>query len=164
MTLPDRVWRKKTVRDLGAEWDEDFEATLRLAKADDADDDAVMERLREAGHPAAIEFEEALRAAGRIDFDDQLRHAGRLLADPAVARLYEAHFGLVMVDEVQDLSMRQFGMVLAVGDRRVTYAGDPAQGIYSFAGAEPGEVFDAIHAGGAVVVELNESYRSTLRC
>lgn len=162
VTLPDKVWRKKAVRAVGAEWDDDFEIALRHAKADDADDELVMERLQEVGHSGALAFQEMLRTEGRIDFDDQLRHAARLLADPSVARLYQAHFALVMVDEVQDLSMRQLGMVMTIGGAHVTYAGDRAQGIYSFAGAQPVEVFETIHASGVTVLELCESYRSSL--
>ena len=161
ITQPDRVWRKRILRELDVEWDGEFEAALRYAKADEADDDMVIERLSEVGNDAAIAFEETLRSEGRIDFDDQLRYAARLLADSAVARLYQAHFALVLVDEVQDLSMRQLQMVSGVGGNRVTYAGDPAQGIYSFAGAQPVEVFEAINAKGPILIQFSESYRSS---
>lgn len=159
--LPDKVWRKKKLRELGAEWDDHFDAVLREAKAGAVDDGVVMGRLEEAGYTKAIAFEQALRAEGRIDYDDQLRHASRILADPTVARLYRAHFRMVMVDEVQDLSMRQLNMVLAVGGGYVTFAGDPAQGIFAFAGAQPDDVFATIHHQDATVVELDESYRSS---
>ena len=161
LTLPDHVWRRKTIKELGAEWDDKFEFVLRTAKADDADDDTVMARLQEAGYAKALEYEELLRSTGRIDFDDQLRHAARILKDKDVARLYRAHFGLVIVDEVQDLSMRQLGIVVAVGAGRTTYAGDHAQGIYSFAGAEPEAVFASIYAESPTVITLDESYRSS---
>jgi DNA helicase-2/ATP-dependent DNA helicase PcrA len=66
-----------------------------------------------------------------------------------------------MVDEVQDLTTVQFGIAQAVGSNRITYAGDRAQGIYSFAGAEPDAVFEAILSGDPEIVELDESYRSS---
>lgn len=163
ITLPDRPWRAKILKQLGVEYDPLFEETVRLAKTGDADDDLVMQRLQQAGHRQALLYEERLRAEGRIDFDDQLRHGSRILQDPAVARLYQAHFAMVMVDEVQDLTMRQLGMVKAIGGKRVTYAGDPSQGIYTFAGAQPDEVFAAIYDEVPTIVELDESYRSSPR-
>ena len=67
---------------------------------------------------------------------------------------------MTMVDEVQDLSILQYEMVRSVGGDTVTYAGDPAQGIYSFAGADPVEVFHRINNLNPEVVEFNISYRS----
>lgn len=161
VTLPDRRWRRRTLRELDAEFDDDMEAVLRQAKADDADDETVLARIESSGNRRALEYERRLREAGRIDYDDQIRHASRLVAIPEIARLYRAHFALVLVDEVQDLTMRQLGLVRAIGGTSVSYAGDPSQGIYTFAGAEPDAVFSDIRARGPTVIELNESYRSS---
>jgi DNA helicase-2/ATP-dependent DNA helicase PcrA len=119
-----------------------------------------MASLLASGHQAAIAYEERLREERRLDYDDLIRHASRLLQVPEVRRLYQVHFGMVMVDEVQDLSVSQYEMVRAVGGDRVTYAGDPAQGIYSFAGADPVGVFARIHDLAPGIVEFNTSYRS----
>lgn len=160
--FPEEPWRRQARSDLGITYKngDSFDEVLRLAKAGPYDDDAVMDRLKDSGHEAAIAYEERLRAEGRLDYDDLLRHAARVLALPEVGRLYQAHFGMVMVDEVQDLSLMQFEMVRAVGGDTVTYAGDPAQGIFSFAGANPGAVFEQIGRVDPVVVEFNQSYRS----
>jgi DNA helicase-2/ATP-dependent DNA helicase PcrA len=160
--LPEGSWRQKRLRELGIGWQNSdaFEEALREAKGGLVDDGEVMQRLQEMGHTEAQRFEEILRQEGRLDYDDLIRHAGRLLAIPQVARLYQAHFGMVMVDEVQDLSVRQYGIARAVGGDRVTYAGNPAQGFYSFAGADPVEVFERIKALSPTVVEFNQSYRS----
>lgn len=160
--FPNEPWRRQARSDLGITYKngDSFDEALRVAKAGTYDDDAVMDRLKDYGHEAAIAYEQRLRAEGRLDYDDLLRHAARLLAVPEVGRLYQAHFGMVMVDEVQDLSLMQFEMVRAVGGDTVTYAGDPAQGIYSFTGADPGAVFDRISLLDPVVVEFNQSYRS----
>ncbi|MEZ5248237.1 MAG: ATP-dependent helicase [Ilumatobacteraceae bacterium] len=120
-----------------------------------------MARLIASGHETAIAYEKALRADRRLDYDDLIRHAARLMAIPAVARLYQQHFALVLVDEVQDLSMLQYRLVAAVGGDKITFAGDPAQGIYSFAGADPDGVFAAIDAQHPEVVEFKLSYRSS---
>ncbi|MBA4181320.1 MAG: ATP-dependent helicase [Anaerolinea sp.] len=161
--LPEDPWRRRQLRDLGVDGYTDngpFEEALRLAKLGRFDDAEVMERLSASGHSAAIEFECRLRAENRLDYDDLIRHAGRLLDLPAVRRLYQAHFGMVMVDEVQDLSLLQYEIVRALGADRVAYAGDPAQGIYSFAGADPIGVFERIRALDPEIVEFNRSYRS----
>jgi DNA helicase-2/ATP-dependent DNA helicase PcrA len=161
--LPEEPWRKRQVRDLGVDGytaNGTFEEALRVAKSGTFDDAEVLERLSATGHSAAIEFECRLRAENRLDYDDLIRHAGRLLNLPAVRRLYQAHFGMVLVDEIQDLSLLQYEIVRAIGADRVTYAGDPAQGIYSFAGANPLGVFERIRALDPEIVEFNRSYRS----
>jgi DNA helicase-2/ATP-dependent DNA helicase PcrA len=160
--FPEKTWRARAARELGVRWQDsdDFEAALREAKQDAAADDIVMERLVRDGNPMAIAFEERLRADSRLDYDDLLRHAARLLSIPEVRHLYQAHFGMVMVDEVQDLTLMQLGIIQAIGAGRTTYAGDPAQGIYSFAGAQPESVFSSIRSLQPVIVEFDESYRS----
>ncbi|MFP5327845.1 MAG: UvrD-helicase domain-containing protein, partial [Acidimicrobiia bacterium] len=161
--LPEDPWRRRQQRELGISWNNSkpFEEALAGAKAGLFDDGEVWTRLTANGHQAAVAYEEALRAEGRLDYDDLIRHGARLLAVPAVAELYRQHFGLVLVDEVQDLSMMQYGIVAAIGADKVTYAGDHAQGIYSFAGADPDGVFAAIAAQSPDVVEFNVSYRSS---
>lgn len=162
VVLPEDVWRRRQRRELGIDYRNGsaFDAALHDAKCGRYDDDEVMERLLATGHEAAIAYEKRLREEGRLDYDDLIRHGGRLLEVPEISRLYRAHFGMVMVDEVQDLSLLQFDMVRAVGDDRVTYAGDPAQGIYSFAGADPVGVFERIRGLDPEIVEFNQSYRS----
>ena len=163
VVLPNRAWRARRLRELGIGYREAplFESILRVAKADDADDEEVLSRIYDSGLETAIEYEEGLRSENRIDYDDQIRHAQRVLANKDVARLYIAHFAAVMVDEVQDLSLQQLSLVHAVGNDCVTYAGDPAQGIYSFAGAAPVEVFERIRARSPIGIGLEYSYRST---
>jgi len=163
VVFPERAWLARTKAELGIGWaDTDaFDAALRHAKREAVPDDVVMDRLVASGHPGAIAFEQRLREESRLDYDDLLRHAARLLTIPQVRDLYQAHFGMVIVDEVQDLTVMQLQMVQAVGAPRITYAGDPAQGIYSFAGAEPDAVFTAIRSRGPDIVEFDESYRSS---
>jgi len=157
--LPEGPWRQRQRRDLGVNFRNggDFESALANAKRGAFDDEEVMDRLIAAGNDLAIAYEERLRDEGRLDYDDLIRHGVRLLAVPAVAQLYQAHFAMTMVDEVQDLSILQYEMVRSVGGDAVTYAGDPAQGIYSFAGAEPVEVFQRINTLDPEVVEFNLS-------
>ncbi len=162
VVLPNKAWRAQRLRELNIGYGEAplFEGVLRAAKADDADDEEVLSRIYKSGLETAIEYEEGLRRENRIDYDDQIRHAQRVLANDDVARLYIAHFSSVMVDEVQDLSLQQLRLVHAIGNDCVTYVGDPAQGIYSFAGAAPVEVFKRIRTRSPIEIGLDYSYRS----
>ena len=161
--FPEEPWRRRTRAELGITYrnGDEFEEALRIAKAGPYNDEEVMRRLTEIGHQAAIDYELRLRSENRLDHDDLIRHAACLLARPEIRRLYQAHFGMTLVDEVQDLSLMQFEIARAVGGDSVTYAGDPAQGIYSFAGADPDEVFSRIYALSPKIVEFTRSYRSS---
>lgn len=163
LLLPEEPWRRRARQNLGINYRnaDAFEAALRNAKCGPFDDDEVMERLITYGNSVAVKYEERLRADHRFDHDDLIRHAARLLDVPGVACLYQAHFGMVMVDEVQDLSLMQYSIVRAVGSDTVTYAGDPAQGIYTFAGADADGVFACINALEPEIVRFSQSYRST---
>ena len=162
LLLPDEPWLRRQRMELGVDKTKvaDFEAALRSAKSGVFDDSEVMTRLVASNNIEAIAYERRLRAEGMIDHDDLIRYAVRLLRNEAIARLYQIHFATVMVDEVQDLSLLQFEIVRAVGDDRITYAGDPAQGIYSFAGADPDTVFARILDLSPTIVRFATSYRS----
>jgi DNA helicase-2/ATP-dependent DNA helicase PcrA len=162
ITTPEAAWLNRLRKELGISFrnSEPFESALARAKEGPSDDDEVIDRLRSSGHVAAIAFQERLREERRLDYDDLIRHGARLLAQPQVTRLYQAHFGLVLVDEVQDLTPLQCDMIMSLGADRTTFAGDMAQGIYSWAGADPVGVFARIRALSPTVVEFNQSYRS----
>jgi DNA helicase-2/ATP-dependent DNA helicase PcrA len=161
--FPEKLWRQRTCREVGVTYrnSDRFEAALRGAKRVAVDDESVMEAIEASGNPHAVDFERRLRAEGRLDYDDVLRHGARLLGSPGVSRLYQAHFAAVLVDEIQDLSTLYLDIVRGVGGDAVTYVGDLAQGIYSFAGAEPVEVMDRIMALRPTVMEFDESYRAS---
>ncbi len=163
--LPDKAWRARFVRSCGVTYanGDSFETALRAAKSGDPDDQEVLDRLEQSGNELAIEFERRMRDENRLDFDDLLRYGRRLLSNRTVADLYRNHFAAVLLDEIQDLSLTQLSLVQAIGHGRTTYAGDPAQGIYSFAGAEPNLVFASVRGCCQTIVELNSSYRSAPR-
>ena len=163
LLLPEEPWRRRQRRALGIDFGNGaaFERALQNAKAGAFDDAEVMARLLAAGNDAAVTYERNLRSEGRLDHDDLIRHVARLLQNPRVSRLYQGHFAMVMVDEVQDLSMLQYDIVRGVGGERVTFAGDPAQGIYSFAGADVDGVMARILGLEPEIVEFHTSYRST---
>lgn len=122
---------------------------------------AIHEYSPEQEASIAISVERSRQAANQLHYNDLLRHAQRLLRIPAIARLYQAHFGAVLVDEFQDLSVQQLELALLSCTSRRTFAGDPLQGIYSWAGAAPKQVEDKIRQICGGPVRLHESYRSS---
>ena len=127
-------------------------------------DAEVLEHLRHSqkqGCKLALKVEDARQQANQLHYDDLLRHAQCLLHIPAIARLYQAHFGAVLVDEFQDLSLQQLDLARLSCTSRQTFAGDPLQGIFSWAGADPAKVEAEIRKSGAQIVRLHESYRSS---
>lgn len=122
---------------------------------------AIHEYSPEQEASIAIRVERSRQAANQLHYNDLLRHAQRLLRIPAIARLYQAHFGAVLVDEFQDLSVQQLDLALLSCTSRRTFAGDPLQGIYSWAGAAPKQVEEKIRQICGDPVRLHESYRSS---
>ena len=128
-------------------------------------DEEVIEALEQAidrvGQRAALAVERARQEANILHYDDLLRHAQRLLSVPGVQRLYTCRYGAVLVDEFQDLSMQQLAIVSRTCTRSRTFAGDPLQGIYTWAGAEPEKVEAVLNKACPKPVMLTESYRSS---
>ncbi len=115
---------------------------------------AVMRAYDDVKHDRAV-----------IDFEDVLVYAVGLLADnEEVARQVRGQYHHFVVDEYQDVSpVQQQLLELWLGERDdVCVVGDPAQTIYSFAGASPSYLlgFRARHPS-AVEVRLVRDYRST---
>ena len=141
------------------------ERALTEIKRRPLSDDEVLEAIQHRGGgpetQLAERVERSRQEANQLHYEDVLRHAQRLLRLPAVARLYQAHFGAVLVDEFQDLSVQQLELALLSCERRRTFAGDPLQGIYSWAGASPQEVEAEIRKSCGQPIRLRESYRSS---
>ncbi len=144
-----------------AERDKALVATLGLAKQQPHTDEEVMEALVAAGNADAVAIETAWRQAGLMSYDDLLRHAQRLLHIPAVANLYQHHYGAVLVDEFQDLSPQQLDIALRSVTASRTFVGDPLQGIYTWAGARPVDVEARLRALCGTPLALTLSYRSS---
>jgi ATP-dependent DNA helicase UvrD/PcrA len=162
---PDRA----VVRDLAAEveW-----AKVTLTDAD-AYPDAALAASRDA--PAGLDratvsrflhtYDDVKRDRGVIDFEDVLLLAAGLLADvPQVAEAVRGQYHQVVVDEYQDVSpLQQQLLDLWLGGRdEICVVGDPAQTIYSFAGATPEHLLGfPARFRDAQVVHLVRDYRST---
>lgn len=110
-------------------------------------------------------YEDAKRSQGRMDMEDVLLFTAGLLADDErVAAQVRRQYKRFVVDEFQDVSPIQSALLdLWLGGRdELCVVGDPAQTIYSFAGARADHLtgFPAKFAG-TTSIELVRNYRST---
>jgi DNA helicase-2/ATP-dependent DNA helicase PcrA len=127
-----------------------------------AGDDSVASRtLAEV----AERYARGLESAQALDFDDLLLRTVALLAgDAAVRDSYRRRFRYVLVDEYQDTNRPQYEIVrLLTGEGgNVTVVGDEDQSIYSWRGANIGNILNfEKDFPGARVLRLEENYRST---
>lgn len=160
---PQRGWQATTIRAICREHDcdrDDLQQTLRSCKVGPFDDDTVLERLEASGSAAALAYERRIREEGRVDYDDLIRLGLLVLGQDRMVALYRERFRVVVVDEVQDLSLSQYALAAPIAPGRTLWAGDSAQGIYGFAGAEPHAVMDQILKRDPHTIELTDSYRS----
>lgn len=161
--LPENDWVGERLRQLGVQYEAKDAVIdiLRTTKQHALSDDQVAAALDAVGNQTAISLEKQRIAENRATYDDLLRYAELILANDAVADLYRNHFGAVIVDEYQDLTPQQLRVLTRIGEGRITFAGDLAQGIYGFAGASPAEIDAAVRATAQDVIEFNESHRSS---
>ncbi|NUU33081.1 ATP-dependent helicase [Arthrobacter sp. C9C5] len=136
-------------------------ALLSNSKRAAISDEEVMQLLVQAGDQLAQRVEAGRIDAGQIHYDDLLRHAQRLLQNPVLSNLYKQHYGAVLVDEFQDLSVQQLEIALNSCDSRRIFVGDPLQGIYSWAGAQPTQVENHLRELCGEPLQMSTSYRSS---
>src|SRR4051812_33580175 len=124
-----------------------------------------------AGHPPDVvarvfdSYEEVKRDQGRMDMEDVLLlTAGVLAEDERVAAQVRRQYKWFVVDEFQDVSPLQSALLdLWLGGRdELCVVGDPAQTIYSFAGANASFLTEFPRRFARTTsVELVRNYRST---
>ncbi len=110
-------------------------------------------------------YQERLLTLNACDFGDLLLHCLTLFGkEPDLLREYQQRFKAVLVDEYQDTNVAQYLWLrlLAQGHKNITCVGDDDQSIYSWRGAEVGNIlrFEKDFPG-AEVVRLERNYRST---
>ncbi|GAB4011817.1 ATP-dependent helicase [Nocardioides ultimimeridianus] len=110
-------------------------------------------------------YEEVKRDQGRMDMEDVLLYTVAMLdSDERVAAQVRRQYKWFVVDEFQDVSPVQWALLQQwLGGRdELCVVGDPAQTIYSFAGADATYLRDyTLVYPGATSVELVRNYRST---
>ena len=111
------------------------------------------------------EYQRRLRESNAVDFTDLLVLAVELFeGNPDVLSRYQRRFRHLLVDEFQDTDELQYRLVqmLALPDNSVCVVGDDDQSIYSFRGANVGNIRGfADDYPGALEVCLDQNYRST---
>ena len=106
-----------------------------------------------------------LKEFNALDFEDLIVLCIKLFKDnPEILKKYQNWFHYIMVDEYQDTNYAQYlwANMLAAGHNNIFVVGDPDQSIYSWRGAEPGNVKKFItDYKDAKLVKLETNYRST---
>jgi DNA helicase II / ATP-dependent DNA helicase PcrA len=157
-----------TLRDLASEieW-----AKVSNVRPDDYERLAPRRQREVSGLDAASvahvfgTYEELKREQGRMDMEDVLLIGAALLAeDDRVAATVRQQYKWFVVDEYQDVSPIQAALLdLWLGGRdEICVVGDPAQTIYSFAGARAAYLAEFVRTHPrATSIELVRNYRST---
>ncbi len=109
-------------------------------------------------------YQDRLTTLNACDFGDLLLHNLTLFQKaPDVLAHYQRRFRAILVDEYQDTNVAQYLWLrlLAQGHRNITCVGDDDQSIYSWRGAEVGNIlrFEQDFPG-AQVIRLERNYRS----
>lgn len=161
--MPDGDWVREQCQNRGLNYDNrDLVAgALRDVKQQPLNDDEVSAALLAGSHNVALDIERQRVAENRATYDDLLRLGELIVRHDGVAGLYRNHFAAVVVDEYQDLTTQQLRFLTRIGEDRITFAGDVAQGIYAFTGARPLEIDAAVRAACAEMISFNKSHRSS---
>ena len=111
------------------------------------------------------DYQERLATVNAVDFGDLLLHNLTLFtAQPEILGSYQRRFRYILVDEYQDTNVAQYLWLrlLAQQHKNLCCVGDDDQSIYSWRGAEIGNIlkFESDFPG-ALIVRLEENYRST---
>ncbi|MBM7515733.1 ATP-dependent DNA helicase UvrD2 [Nocardioides nitrophenolicus] len=126
---------------------------------------SVADQTPEAIGRVIDAYELVKRDQGRMDMEDVLLlTAGVLASDERVAAQVRRQYKWFVVDEFQDVSPLQSALLdLWLGGRdELCVVGDPAQTIYSFAGADADYLRDfPKRYPGTSSIELVRNYRST---
>lgn len=104
-------------------------------------------------------------AAGAMDFDDLLLNTFLLFQEhPEIKEKYSERFSYILVDEYQDTNIAQHRIItqLTTPGSKVCVVGDDAQSIYSFRGAQIGNILGFKEQyPTAKLFKLERNYRST---
>ena len=113
------------------------------------------------------DYQARLKQLNACDFGDLLLHTLAIFQDPAHAELleqYQEQFRYILVDEYQDTNVAQYLWLrlLARKHRNLCCVGDDDQSVYSWRGAEVGNILKFERDfPGAKIIKLESNYRST---
>jgi DNA helicase-2/ATP-dependent DNA helicase PcrA len=111
------------------------------------------------------QYQERLQTLNAVDFGDLLLHCLTIFTTRSdVLQEWQRRFRYILVDEYQDTNVGQYLWLrlLAQAHRNLCCVGDDDQSIYSWRGAEVGNIlrFEQDFPG-AQVIRLEQNYRST---
>jgi DNA helicase II / ATP-dependent DNA helicase PcrA len=110
-------------------------------------------------------YQKKLQKNNALDFDDILYKTVELFElNPDILQYYQNKFKYIMVDEYQDTNYCQYTLIrlLAKQHKNLCVVGDDDQSIYSWRGADIGNILNfEKDFPGAKVVKLEQNYRST---
>lgn len=116
------------------------------------------------GYPGLFEeYRKTLKVYNAVDFDDLIAMPLEIFsAFPGTVDSLRERFHYVMIDEFQDTSRQQYELVRAFAPDNICAVGDDDQSIYSWRGANFGNIekFENDHPG-IVEIKLERNYRST---
>jgi len=112
-----------------------------------------------------VAYQQMLRRNNALDFGDLIAEVVRLFeTDRATLEAYQEQYRYLMVDEYQDTNHVQYRLVaaLAAKYRNICVVGDEDQSIYSWRGADLGNLLDfQKQFPDAKLIRLEQNYRST---
>ena len=110
-------------------------------------------------------YRERLKTVNACDFGDLLMHCLDIFTGHAdILDIYQERFRYLLVDEYQDTNVAQYLWLRLLAQRRrnICCVGDDDQSIYSWRGAEVGNILRfETDFPGARIVRLEQNYRST---
>ncbi|MDR1908216.1 MAG: UvrD-helicase domain-containing protein [Holosporales bacterium] len=111
------------------------------------------------------EYQERLKTLRALDFGDLLLYCTKLFDEhPEVLQIFHEKFKYILVDEYQDTNTAQYLWLkaLASGRKNICCVGDDDQAIYTWRGADVGNIlrFEQDFEG-AKVIRLEQNYRSS---
>lgn len=111
----------------------------------------------------AASYDRQLHSLGGMDFNDILIGALHLLSDDGCRRRWSSRFRYLHVDEMQDMSMLEYGIVLHLASQaRVLLSGDYFQTIYEWRGSDPIQLIQRFtREFHPEVYTFTENYRAT---
>ncbi len=111
------------------------------------------------------DYQNRLRALNAADFGDLLLHCLTMFTKhPEILAGFQRKFRYLLVDEYQDTNVAQYLWLrlLAQQSRNICCVGDDDQSIYSWRGAEVGNILKfEKDFPGATIIRLEQNYRST---
>ncbi|XP_056683975.1 ATP-dependent DNA helicase SRS2-like protein At4g25120 isoform X2 [Spinacia oleracea] len=136
------------------------------AKASGKTPDECRQKGDQFGATVLSNYNDILRSCNALDYHDLISCSAKLLTDyPEVLEECQASWKAIIVDEFQDTSSMQYGLLkLLVSHGQITIVGDDDQSIFSFNGADISG-FDSFRKDFPChkEVRLKKNYRST-RC